>query len=183
MAQARRQSRPHRPRVTEREKIRRLAERKGISLRAARRERQRNKAAYAARVARGEARGLSRQQARGHQPDEHRTRIVRAQLASVAALSDQEAVTQIQRRLKRVFPNSENYDDPFIGLSGMPDAARALLTVSDSDLRMLIHDPNRENTGVRFAEMLQRLTRLRINEIPSVNPLFYHSSNRTDYGI
>jgi hypothetical protein len=122
--------------------------------------------------------GVARQIERGERP-----RIARAIESSdtrIARLSDAQAIAEIKLRLRSMFLNSENYDNAFERLHYMPDVARVLLGMSDSQLWTLV----RQREGADFNRELAHMLRVQLPPVlVSVNPLHYHDSSRTDFGI
>jgi hypothetical protein len=100
--------------------------------------------------------------------------------ARAARLTDAQAIEQVILRLRQVFPNSENYENSFSQLAYMPEVARVLVSLSDNQLWTLI----RQRKGFGFNRELAHMMRVQLAPVMvSVNPLHYHDSSRTDFGI
>ena len=121
---------------------------------------------------------VTRQVERGERPSAQST--VGRERARISSLSDAQAIEQFQRRLRQVFPNSENYENSFWRFDHLPDLARVMLPLSDNQLRILIV----QREGADFNMELARMMRVQMAPVMvTKNPLHYHDSSRTDYGI
>jgi|ERR1700730_8502925 len=107
-------------------------------------------------------------------------RAVESRRTRIGRLTDDQVVEQFQLRLRQVFPNSENYENSFRSFDTLPDLARVLSTMSDNQLRTLIV----QREGADFNMELAHMMRVQIAPVMvTKNPLHYHDSSRTDYGI
>jgi len=100
-------------------------------------------------------------------------------LVQTSSFTDKQVIEQAKLRLRQMFPNAENYENPFVSLDYDADLARAILPLSNNQIWQLI----RQRTGADFS---RTLIRLRGSNVPlfSANPLFYHGeASRVQYGI
>jgi len=120
----------------------------------------------------------ARQIERGERPN--LGTAVESNRARIARLTDEQVIEQFQLRVRQLWPNSENYENSFRRLDHLPDLVRVMSTLSDSQLRTLIVQREGADFNIELAHMM------RVQMAPVAvtrNPLHYHDSSRTDYGI
>jgi len=130
-------------------------------------------------------RGLAKFQIRPSERTAYQRRVVSEttrqieRLVQTSSFTDKQVIEQAKLRLRQIFPNAENYENPFVSLDYGADLARAILPLSNNQIWQLI----RQRTGADFS---RTLIRFRGSDVPwySANPLFYHGeASRVQYGI